>query len=49
MQMNFIPEIKSSTEVYDIGCICEIKIREQKEFGVGTKYFKYIFKNYLII
>jgi hypothetical protein len=48
MQMNFIPDIKSHTEVYDIGCICEVKIREQKEFGVSSKHFNYIFINFLI-
>jgi len=35
MQINFIPDIKSSNEVYDIGCLCEVKIKEQKEFGVN--------------
>jgi hypothetical protein len=34
MPVNFVPEIKNDNEVYDVGCICEVKIREQKEFGV---------------
>jgi hypothetical protein len=34
MPMNFIPEIKDSSEVYEVGCLCDVKIREQKEFGV---------------
>jgi hypothetical protein len=42
MQMNFVPEIKSPSEVYDIGCLCEVKIREQKEFGVCSKNFNFI-------
>jgi hypothetical protein len=41
MPINFIPNIKSSEEVYDIGCLCEVKIREQKEFGVKIFYFDY--------
>jgi len=36
---NFIPNIKSASEVYDIGCLCEIKIRDQKEFGVSIIMF----------
>ena len=32
---NFIPEIKSADEVYDFGCVCEIRFDGgQKEFGV---------------
>ena len=34
-KINFIPQITSSEEVYDIGCLCDVKIREQKEFGQG--------------
>lgn len=34
MPVNFIPDIKSPDEVYDVGCLCEVKIKEQREFGV---------------
>ena len=36
---NFIPEIKNSNEVYDIGCLCEIRIGDTKEFGVNLSLF----------
>jgi hypothetical protein len=35
MQINFIPNIKSPNEVYEVGCLCDVKIKEQKEFGVN--------------
>ncbi len=43
MQVNFIPDIKSTDEVYDVGCLCEVRIKEQKEMGVSvSSYFTYI-------
>jgi hypothetical protein len=44
MPINFIPQIKAKEEVYDIGCVCDIKIKEQKEFGV-RKLFLILNKN----
>jgi hypothetical protein len=34
MPTSFIPQIKDANEVYDFGCVCDIMIREQKEFSV---------------
>lgn len=31
--VNFIPDITSSKQVFEIGCICEVQITEQKETG----------------
>lgn len=30
----FIPEIDKPDDVFDYGCLCEIKIREKSELGV---------------
>ena len=38
MPINFVPFIKSHNEVYDVGCICEINIAEEKTFGVKIKF-----------
>ena len=35
---NFIPQVKTAAEVFNIGCLCEIKVRDQKEFGVNIVY-----------
>ena len=32
--LNFVPNVKSKNEVYDVGCLCEVKLREEKNFGV---------------
>lgn len=32
--LNFVPNIKSKNEVFDVGCLCEVKLREEKNFGV---------------
>jgi len=34
MNLNFVPNIKSKDDVYDFGCLCEVKLREEKNFGV---------------
>ena len=34
MNMNFVPNIKSKDEVYAFGCICEVKLKEEKNFEV---------------
>lgn len=34
MPLNFVPNIKSKDEVFDVGCLCEVKLREEKNFGV---------------
>lgn len=31
--VNFIPEIESSTQVFDIGCVCEIQISDNQQQG----------------
>lgn len=31
--VNYIPEIDNSDQVFEIGCVCEIKLSEQKEIG----------------
>jgi len=33
--LNFVPNIKSKNDVYDVGCVCEVKLREEKNFGVN--------------
>lgn len=33
--LNFVPNVKSKDEVYDVGCLCEVKLREEKNFGVN--------------
>lgn len=35
-QLNYIPEITSSSQVYDIGCICELKLADNKESGTSA-------------
>jgi hypothetical protein len=32
--LNFVPNIKNKNDVYEIGCVCEVKLREEKNFGV---------------
>ena len=32
--LNFVPNVKSKNEVYEFGCLCEVKLREEKHFGV---------------
>lgn len=39
--INFVPNIKNRNEVYDVGCVCEVKLREEKNFGVS--YFSFLF------
>lgn len=33
--LNFVPNVKSKNEVFDVGCLCEVKLREEKNFGVN--------------
>jgi len=35
MPLNFVPNIKNKNEVFDVGCLCEVKLREEKNFGVS--------------
>lgn len=35
-QLNYVPEITSSSQVYDIGCICELKLTDNKESGTSA-------------
>jgi Lon-like ATP-dependent protease len=34
--VNFIPEITSSNQVFEIGCVCEIQIAEQRQTGTSA-------------
>ena len=42
LPINFVPNIKGRKDVYEFGCLCEIKLREEKNIGVIKIYILFI-------